>query len=311
MPVAPGPRTGHQKMTKSVASKQLEDIKKRLKILAEKVRNQFLFNSALTISQDIYTPKPIMGMLKDRLEMTQKGEVAHRFESTADVLGNAVLNWYLAIDEDYFHGPQATYRLPTTDLKAKETQAEWSTLAIYNDSPDTSLDFATQRSSTPISGPSNSDGEEISFGSLEMGLEGILLNLPMGHDPSCVNIQVDELNCAVGKGKIRKPDFLSSLLRPVRDYIILIVENKLQHRLAAEKQLISYMDDHKDDYPNIVGLAFVLDADGFVVGMFERDRDDGKIKGLENSVGMVWMSVLDPFFHNKMVEVWQESHDLL
>jgi hypothetical protein len=238
--------------------------------------------------------------------------VIARFESTVDGYANASLNWYFPCDEDYIIFPQWSYRRPVTDSKNNEIQRQWSQRpeGSFTDLPES--ESAEPRSSTPLAGPSATPlaGSSATPLAGPLATEIDILNLPTTNLPSHVDILVDEFNRAVDNGSIQKPDFLAALLRSVRDHALIIVEDKLSNRVAARRQLLGYMNDFREQYPYILGLAFVMNYEGLYVGLFERSREDGEIKQLENGSGISWMSPLDDYFHQKMIEVIQKAREI-
>jgi hypothetical protein len=231
-------------------------------------------------------------------------EVIARFESSIDGYADATLNWYLPPDLDYLICPQWSFRRPVVDSKDDAIQEQWSMRADVSSSDLPEFDTAGLRSSTPLSRPSES------FSDISGDPKTFFDDLPIGDLPSSVDILIDEFNRAVDDGSIQKPDFLAALLRPVRDYVLIIVEDKLAQKLAAKKQLLRYMNDFQDQYPYVLGLAFVMDFTGLYVGIFERSKEDGEIKQLENEKGISWMSPLDDFFYRKMIDVIEKSKGL-
>ncbi|KAF5343295.1 hypothetical protein D9758_016497 [Tetrapyrgos nigripes] len=243
------------------------------------------------IEKDIRNPEPIEGEIKQRLLTAKKTPEVGRFEAYVDSLVNTFLNWYCPGDQSFIVRPQWTYR-NVADPEQVKIQDEWSNIANVSYTPSSQAAFAVGVSRTSTPPPPRSMKKAVAP------------TTEASQKVSEVDIHVDEDNRAVttGKGRIRRPDFVAALMRSIQDDLpLIIVEDKLSRRSAARKQLLEYMEDFRD-VPYLLGMAFVLDEDRLVVGLFEKAV--GKTNPIQLKKGTkTWFSPTDPFVHGIMVRV--------
>ncbi|KAK7433758.1 hypothetical protein VKT23_020585 [Stygiomarasmius scandens] len=271
------------------------------------------------------------------------GDERIKFESQVDAIVNSILSWYFASYRGFRVCPQWSFRPLTANQDALKDMQEWSGEAQADssiselDTFDFEKDLGFMITSTPYrqrdpvsansslstieNHPSTSHtGSLISvdppaswsrlrkYTDTPSSLAQLASQLPQGKRPSSVRLIFDSNGRPVDPAAriAGRPDFIVSLkISREESIIIIIVEDKLQHKTASERQLRNYMAQLGSSELPPLGMTFVMTKKGLHVSLFQRQNE--AIQQLQDDDGWVWHSPTDDFVHKQIVRVMEEA----
>ncbi|KAK7435895.1 hypothetical protein VKT23_019426 [Stygiomarasmius scandens] len=119
------------------------------------------------------------------------------------------------------------------------------------------------------------------------------------------------------KGVIGRPDFTVVVWKKMADTAFILVEDKIQKKADAVRQIKRYMGDYLQVERPILGMVYVLTPtgkdQGLSVALFRQVKDSKEIRSLgpqglaDNEKDVIWFKPLDPFVCEQVKKALKEA----